>query len=473
MKNNKDHLNLLWEVEKFNSCICFIDENKKKFLYKNIIEKSEILTQDLKSRSLIFVLANNDIESLTGYMGFLRKGLVQVLLDPKINFDLLQQLIQTYSPHYLFLPISRDESFHHYDLVSELNNHKILKSNKINCYSINKNLALLLTTSGSTGSKKFVRISYQNIYENTKNIIKYLNIEESHRTITTMPPFYTYGLSIINTHLFSGASIVATNISVVEKSFWTLIKNQKVTSFGGVPYFYEILKKIKFHKIALPYLKYFTQAGGALDRDLIKYFLNYAKTNKVKFIVMYGQTEATARMTYLPYGQAKKKIGSIGIPIPGGKITLRSNKKKKNIKSGEIIYKGKNVSMGYAKNYKDLKKGDENKGILVTGDLAKKDKDGYLYVIGRKSREVKLYGHRVNLDELENILTHEGYKCICQGFGNQVIVFHINKNYDKKILKHLSYITKINIDCFRLKYLKKFPFGKNGKISYKSLEKFL
>ena len=187
---------------------------------------------------------------------------------------------------------------------------------------------------------------------------------------------------------------------------------------------------------------------------------------------MYGQTEATARMTYLPYSMSKKKIGSIGIPIPGGDITLRNNKEKKNSKIGEIIYKGKNVSMGYAKNFNDLIKADENKGILATGDLARKDKDGYLYVTGRKSREVKLYGHRVNLDELEGILTHKGYKCICQGFDNQVIIFHTNKNYDNKILKYLSDITKINIDSFKLKHLKKFPFGKTGKILYKSLEKF-
>ena len=465
-------MELLNKIERFNSNVCLIDENKKKILYKNVLKKSEILIQNLRSRTLIFVLAQNHIECITGYIGFLRKGLVQMLLNPKINIVLLKQLIHAYSPDYLFLPISRYKDFQHYDLVSELNDHKVLKLNKTNHYSINKNLSLLLTTSGSTGSKKFVRISHQNIYENAKNIVKYLNIDRTHSTITTMPPFYTYGLSIINTHLFSGASIVTTNISIVEKSFWALMKDQKVTSFGGVPYFYEILKKIKFHKIILPHLKYFTQAGGALNKDLIKYFLNYAEINKVKFIIMYGQTEATARMTYLPYKLAKNKIGSIGIPIPGGNITLRNNKKENN-KNGEIIYKGKNVSMGYSKNYRDLVKADENKGILTTGDLAKKDEDGYLYVTGRKSREVKLYGHRVNLDEMEGILKHKGYKCICHGFDDQVIIFHTNKNYDKKVLKDLSYITKINIDCFKLKRLKEFPLGENVKILYKNLEKFI
>ena len=151
-----------------------------------------------------------------------------MLLNPKIDINLLQELIQSYSPDYLFLPVSRRENFKQYCLIRELNDYKILKSNKANHYTINNDLALLLTTSGSTGSKKFVRISYRNIHENTKSIIKYLNIDQSHRTITTMPSFYTYGLSIINTHLFSGASIVTTNMSIVEKSFWKLMKNQKV-----------------------------------------------------------------------------------------------------------------------------------------------------------------------------------------------------------------------------------------------------
>ena len=472
MQKKKNHHNFLEKIEKFNSNICFIDENEKKTLYKDIIGKSEILTKRLKPRALIFVLISNHVESLTGYIGFLRKGLVQMLLNPKIDINLLQELIQSYSPDYLFLPVSRRENFKQYCLIRKLNDYKILKSNKANHYTINNDLALLLTTSGSTGSKKFVRISYRNIHENTKSIIKYLNIDQSHRTITTMPSFYTYGLSIINTHLFSGASIVTTNMSIVEKSFWKLMKNQKVTSFGGVPYFYEILKKINFHKIFLTDLKYFTQAGGALNKDLTKYFLDYAEKNKLKFFIMYGQTEATSRMTYLPHKSVKKKIGSIGIPISGGRIILRNNNKQNN-KSGEIIYSGKNVSMGYAKNCEDLIRADENKGILATGDLATKDNDGYLYITGRKSREVKLYGHRVNLDELENILMNKGYKCICHGFDDQVVIFHTNKNYKKKVLKILSYITKINIDCFKLKLLKKFPLNESGKVLYRSLEKFI
>ena len=287
-----------------------------------------------------------------------------------------------------------------------------------------------------------------------------------------MPMAYSYGLSIINTHLYSGALIFVTNMKIIEKNFWQIFNGQRITSFGGVPYFYEIIKKLNFNKKKLSSLKYFTQAGGPLNRELTEYFLDFAENNNIKFIIMYGQVEATSRMTYLPHKISRKKIGSIGIPIPGGKIRLKNNKSNDDRK-GEIIYEGENVSLGYAKNFKSLKKGDENLGILKTGDLGTKDEDGYLYIIGRKSRIVKLFGHRVSLDELEKILLKKGYRCICYGFDNKVTIFYINKNYDNKILKYLSSTTNIHIGCFKLKHIKKFPINAIGKISYKKLASFL
>ena len=459
-------------IEKFGSNICFIDENKKKVLYNDVFKKSETLCKNLQSRNLIVVLAENQTEFIVGYMGFFRKGLVQMLLDSKITNNLLKDLIKTYVPKYIFLPTHRKDDIENYEVMNKMNNYVLLKLNKDNFYSINNDLALLLSTSGSTGSKKFVRISYENIYQNTKDIIDFLKIDVNHRTVTTMPPFYTYGLSVINTHLVAGASIVITNSRVTEKAFWKLINDQKVTSFAGVPYFYEILNKIRFDQLSLPHLKYFTQAGGALRKDLIEYFLKYSEKNKKQFIVMYGQTEATARMTYLPYEMSKKKIGSVGIPIPGGKIHLRNDKSSSD-KSGEIIYEGKNVSMGYAKNIEDLSKENENQGILETGDLATKDNDGYLYIVGRKSRDVKLFGHRISLDEIEKILLQKGYNCLCCGSDNKVTIFHIDETYNREVLQHLARTTNIHLNCFKLKHIKKFPLNDNGKISYKKLEKLL
>ena len=210
-----------------------------------------------------------------------------------------------------------------YILLKKIKNYKILKQKEYKNIKTDKNLAILLSTSGSTGAKKFVKLSYKNILDNTKNIIKFLKIKSNHKTITTMQPYYSYGFSILNTHLYAGASIVITNFSFLQREIWNLIKFQKITSFGGVPYIFEILKKIKLDKVNLPSLKYITQAGGALDLNTTKYFLNYGKKKKIKFIIMYGQTEASPRMTYLPFNMLEKKIGSIGIPIPGGSIKLK------------------------------------------------------------------------------------------------------------------------------------------------------
>ena len=396
-------MSFLNQIEKFDKNIALIGINNKKFSYQELIIQSENITKSLATRKLIFILGDNDFEFISFYLGCLRKKLVPMLINSQINEELLQKLINSYFPSYIFLPNSRKKKLNNYEKIFEIKNYNILKTVKEHNYSIDSNLALLLGTSGSTGSNKFVRISYENLNDNTKNIIKYLNINNKHRTVTTMPPYYTYGLSIINTHLFSGASIFITNLKVIEKRFWDLIKKYKINSFGGVPYFYEILKKINFANMVLPDLKYFTQAGGPIDKKVANYLLECSEKNKTKFIIMYGQTEATSRMTYLPYKNLKSKIDSVGIPIPGGKFFLR-NEKNENSNKGEVVYKGKNVSMGYAESLKDLKKGDENKGTLSTGDLAKLDSDGYLYIIGRKSRSIKLFGHRVNLHDLEELL---------------------------------------------------------------------
>ena len=464
-------MNFLKDIQIYNSNVCLIDKNNKKFTYKEIIEKSYIISKKLNSRDFVIVLAENNIEFITSYISFFRKGIIQMLLDSKIPSSSLKEILEKYKPNYILLPKNRYREFN-YETVSEFENYKLLKINKNKYHETNKDLSLLLTTSGSTGSKKFVRISYENIHENTKSIIKFLKIKKNHTTITTMPPFYTYGLSILNTHLYKGASIVVTNSSIIEKPFWKLMTEENVNSFGAVPYHYEVLKKIKFDKIKLPSLRYFTQAGGAMSKELTRYLIDFSKKNKKKFIIMYGQTEATARMTYLKYEMVNKKIGSIGTPIPGGKIILKNNKNKRD-DEGEIIYKGKNVSMGYAEELKDLNKGDLNHGTLSTGDLAKKDKDGYLYIIGRKSRDIKLFGHRVNLDELEKVLYKKGYNCICHGLNNKVTIFFKNKSYDKKILDLLNKETKINKICFKLKFITKFPLNVSGKINYKKLEKIL
>jgi len=462
-------MSLFNQLEKFGKKTSLFNEKGEILSYEDLLLLSKNILKPLESRKLILILANNDFEFISCYVGCLRKKIIPMLVNYQIDESLLKNLISIYLPSYIFLPKSREIKINNYKKINTTRNYTIIKKIKENRYSFDKNLALLLSTSGSTGSKKFVRISYENLSDNTKNITKYLNIDSSQKTVTTMPSFYTYGLSIINTHLYSGASIFVTNLKIIEKIFWSLVEKYKITSFGGVPYFYEILKKINFAKMNLPDLKYFTQAGGPIGENLANYLLKFSEKNKKKFIIMYGQAEATSRMTYLPYKDLKTKISSVGIPIPGGKIILR-NEKNENSKKGEIIYTGKNVTMGYAEKIKDLEKGDENQGVLRTGEIGKKDKDGFKYIIDRKSRSVKLFGHRVNLNDLEKILDEKNYKCLCSDKNNKIIIFYTNKSYSEEMIKYLSKKTNLHRECFKMQYIKNFPINDMGKDSYKDLK---
>ena len=333
-------------------------------------------------------------------------------------------------------------------------------------YNIDKDLMLLMSTSGSTGSPKLVKQSYQSILINSQSIIKYLKIKSKDITITTLPISYVYGLSVINTHLLSGAQIVLTNRSMVENNFWKSIRKFKVNNFSGVPYNYSIIEKILKSKVP-PSIKYSTQAGGKMNHLLIRNIIGIYKKNKIKFFQMYGAAEATSRMSYLDWKYADKKIGSIGKAIPGGSFFLvndKGQKIKKSFKKGELVYRGKNVFMGYAKKIEDLSSPDTNHGILKTGDVAYFDKKGFFYIVGRKNRYCKIYGVRVDLTELEKILLEQGIDAVMkEGGENKIIVYANNIIKTKKKIKQLSTLTSINLNVFIIKTLKKKNLKNNLK----------
>ena len=285
-----------------------------------------------------------------------------------------------------------------------------------------------------------------------------------------MPMAYSYGLSIINTHLESGAKIIASKTTIFEKKFWFILNDFKVTSFGGVPDFYEMLQKLKFENIKLPYLKYVTQAGGQLTNDSIKYIKkNFLK--KLKFYAMYGQTEASPRMSFLSWKKFFSKAKSIGKPLKSCKMELvDENYKKINEinKTGEIIFYGKNVSLGYAKNFYDLKKGNKNKFKLLTGDLAYKDKDDFFYIVGRKSRISKISGIRVDLEQIEKLINDKKNKVKCVSDNKYLKIKTLNTLNQKKIDKIKNKI--YNITGIKKNYM--FFFKDNFKVNKNIFKNF-
>lgn len=461
--------------------IIAISDNKQKVTYKDLANFSNIIGDIIENRSLVFTFCSNTIGSLFGYVSFLRNNIVPLLLNENIDIELVENLIKVYLPQYIYIPKHIREKYMGYRIIIEQYGYVLLKTNFEKKYLLNDDLALLLTTSGSTGSPKFVRQSNINIQSNAKSIVKYLELDNTERPITTLPMSYTYGLSIINSHLSVGATILLTDYTFMQKEFWNFLKEEKATSFGGVPYSYEILHKLRFFRMDLPYLKTMTQAGGKLSPELHQQFAEYAQINSMRFVVMYGQTEATARMSYLPYEKSLEKCGSMGIAIPGGEFSLidiNENTITESNVVGELIYKGSNVALGYAECGDDLIKGDERNGVLVTGDMAKRDIDDFYYIVGRKKRFLKIFGNRINLDETEGMLKSkfDGIECACTGVDDHMYIFIVSEDKEESLMKEvkvfISSKTKLNQTAFTIKTIDTLKKNDSSKTDYIALEKY-
>ncbi|MCL1955043.1 MAG: AMP-binding protein [Spirochaetes bacterium] len=466
----------MWIFSKFNANIAIIEESGEKITYAELQTACEALVSKTCGRSVAFNFCINEKGSLLGYVAFINGGIVPVMLDAALDRGLVSSLIENYKPDYLWLPQNMSGEFSGCSELCSVWGYTLLKTAYNRVFPLYKELALLLTTSGSTGSPKFVRQSYANIQANTESIVEYLRLDASERPVTTLPMSYTYGLSIINSHLWAGASIIFTQKTLMQKEFWQQFKDYGATSFGGVPYIYEMLEKLRFFRMDLPVLRTMTQAGGKLSPELHKKFAEYAQANGKKFVVMYGQTEATARMSYLPAEKSLEKYGSMGIAIPGGEFSLidvDGNVITEPEVVGELVYKGANVTLGYAESGADLIKSDERGGVLVTGDMAKRDEDGFYYIVGRKKRFLKIFGSRVNLDETEQLLNgaFEGLDCACGGIDDKMTVFISDAAASDKVIKFLTEKTKINHVAFKIAVIDKIPRSEAGKILYSELNK--
>ncbi|MCI8466540.1 MAG: AMP-binding protein [Lachnospiraceae bacterium] len=466
----------MWNFENHKNRLAVIDDKGASLTYDQLNKESRALANVVGDRCLVFSLCKNGIGSVLGYVSFLNHGIVPVMLNSHLETELLEHLLEIYQPSFLWVPEERIRQFPDMDCVYQIFGYGLLRTPYHTEYPLYKELGLLLTTSGSTGSPKLVRQSYENILVNATSIVQYLELNEMERPITTLPMNYTYGLSIINSHLLAGATLLLTEKSLMQKEFWEFLKEEGATSFGGVPYTYEILEKLRFMKMDLPKLKTMTQAGGKLTPKLHEKFARYAKENGKKFIVMYGQCEATARMGYLPFEKAVEKKGSMGIAIPGGVFHLidtEGNVIQTPYVTGELVYEGKNVTLGYAECGDDLRKGDERHGELQTGDMAQFDEEGYYYIVGRKKRFLKIYGNRVNLDETERMIKgHFGIEVASAGMDDKLYLFITEEALVEPVKDFMIKKTGFHPNAFQVMIIDKIPKNDSGKILYRELEKY-
>ena len=465
----------MWNFEKYENNIAVIDDRGIQTSYTQLDDYGKKLVKHISSRCLIFCLCENTLGSLVGYTAFLNNNIVPVMLDAHLDKELLYHFIEEYKPDYIWLPSMQTEEVEGKEVFSECN-YSLIKTKYDGFYPLYDELALLLTTSGSTGSPKFVRQSYKNIKSNTASIVEYLHLTEEERPITVLPMNYTFGLSVINTHLAVGATLLLTDKTIMQRDFWDFMNVNKATSFSGVPYTYEMLNKLMFFRRQLPSLKTLTQAGGKLQPELHKKFAEYAVQQGKNFVVMYGSAEATARMGYLPPEISLEKWGSMGKAIPGGNFMLVDADGKEITTTetvGELVYEGDNVTFGYALCGADLAKGDENDGKLSTGDMAKVDSDGIYTIVGRKKRFLKIFGNRVGLDETERLIKSyfDDMECACAGVDDEMHIYITDADKCSDIRSFLAEKTKINHTAFRVQCVNCIPKNSSGKTLYQELEK--
>lgn len=419
-------------------------------------------------KRLGIVRCKNAAPAIATYLGALRAGDAVMLLGEQLAPPLWGAILEAYQPDWIFEPATDQPMTNGPAYVPRSSPQGWTLSQReaplAPNASIHPDLAVLLSTSGTTGSPKMVRLSHRNIDANAQSISQYLTLEPSDRAITTLPFNYSYGMSVINSQLQAGAQLVLTESSLLTREFWDTFTRHSVTLFSGVPYTFQMLHRLDPRKLRLDSLRTLTQAGGHLAPRWMNYFQELAQECGWRFVVMYGQTEASPRISYVPPDRLAEKIGSIGIAIPGGSLSIAQD--------GELIYEGENVMMGYALSRADLALPDEMHARLRTGDLARMDEDGFVYLMGRMKRFAKIHGNRVSLDDIEQRLEHLLSVPVAVTGDDERIRIHVTTPGDVEQVKAtMTGVYRLHASTFTIKAINALPLNASGKKDYGSLPK--
>lgn len=459
--------------QKEKNRIAAIDDTDSQITYGELCEFSENFGDVVPKRTVIFCLCENSIGALAGYIACQSNYIVPLLIGKTMNHQLLNKLIDIYQPSYLWVPQNSSNSFC-MPAVYKKYGYCLLET-KYKPYEVNTNLSLLLTTSGSTGSPKLVRYKYGNLEANARNVANGFGWTKAERGIVDLPMHYTMGLNVINTHLLVGATVILTDYNIMSVEFWKLLKEKEVTNLTGVPLSYELFFKLRFHRMDLPHLKTMAQGGGKLTNKLFMEFAEYANKVKKRFIATFGTTETSARMSYLPPNMALSKCGSIGKAFAEGELFILDevgNEILGDDVEGELGYRGPNVTMGYAQCRDDLLLGDIWNGEYHTGDIARRDKDGCYYIVGRLSRFLKLSGYRISLDQCENLIKTEfNTECACTGTDEKMRIYITSKSIEADVLKFISEKTGIYKSLFEVNTVDALSKNEAGKVLYRDLDR--
>jgi long-chain acyl-CoA synthetase len=451
-------------LDRFGDSLALVDERTDEEwtynrLHKAALTGCEVLRRP--KRKLIFLFGNNDAGTIACYLSALAAGHLIHFGKGAVIWADAEELLDRYEPDLLIWKNAecrapsgyccRGELFG-YHLAERRSSHKVEPAD----------IALLLSTSGSLGSPKMARLSRKNISAAASQVAIALKLSASDRAITTLPMNFVLGLSVIHGHLRVGASIILTNRSVQDRAFWRLLDERRATSLAGVPWTCMMLRSLSFDPLRHASLRSLSLSGGALDPASLAWLETLANED-IRVFSMYGQTEATGRMCVLPPEHFSARRGSVGKPVDGATVRCDDN--------GHIVFQGPNVMLGYADRREDLSDRDVLQGELMTGDRGYLDVDGFLYVTGRISRIGKLFGSRINLDEIELFLN--GPTAVVATCDDQNLRIYLegdrSPEFDRKVAALIKRLRVPN-QCIIISTVSQLPRNEAGKIRYSAFQ---
>ena len=423
----------------------------------------------LVKRALVFLFIENTLAGVTALLSLLRGGHVVALMNPDLAEDQRAALVARYRPDWIVAPerVGGDSGY-----VQEAVADGVVwrRSREDVSSPLHADVAVLLSTSGSTGSPKFVRLSLANLRANAEAIAQALDIRPDDRAVAHLSFHYSFGLSVLTSHLHAGASLALNTQMFTSADFWAQVRRDACTSLPGVPYHYEVLRRLDLDRLGADTIKVCTQAGGRLAPQFVKLFADKLATRGGRFYVMYGQTEAAPRMTTLPADAALLKPESVGRALPGGRLEIidAAGSPAPAGVAGEVVYRGPNVMMGYAESRAELELGDVTGGALRTGDLGYLDADGDLFITGRAARMAKIFGLRISLDDVERQV--EQRAAAIERAGKIVVaVEDADADTCAEIARGLAERLQIHPTALHVRAVEQIPVKSNGKVDYQTL----
>jgi len=426
-------------------------------------------------RALALILADRSAASLIAVLAAAAAGHVIALVDSASADAKLATLLARYRPDLVLaparleVPVSLSAAFAREEDIEGVARWTAKTSGGAS--DLHPSLFLLLATSGTTGTPRFVRLSYDAVATNARQIAGALAIDETSVGVAHLPVHYSYGLSVVTSHWASGASVVLVDDGVTSPAFWDSVARYGGTHFPGVPFHYSTLTRLGLDRLPES-VTTLTQAGGALDLRFQRAAHEFATRRGARFCVMYGQTEAAPRITTLQHEDFERKIGSVGRALSGGVLTIEQDGASVAPGvAGSVVYRGPNVMLGLADQREDLSGGDETGRRLETGDIGYLDEEGFLFLQGRAKRFAKLLGLRISLDQVEKDFA-SAIPAYCVEGKEKIIVFFegCEEASAGARAKALAAEYKIPASSFSVRRINEIPRMSGAKVDYAKLK---